>query len=270
MKDKGIKHLSFASRMIPAEFIRLQLLLACLSMGLFAAQPKNNSPQVKPATPSERLQALEREYEDAQQEFSRLYQEAKTDAEREKVSAKYPQPENYSGRFLVLAETNPKDPVAVDALVWIVTRGRSGSEFDKALDLLLSEHLQDAKISSVCQSLVYSSSPAAEKALRQIREKSSLSEVRGQATFSLAQYLRHNSQAAEAEKLYAEVIEEFGNVSHYRGNLGGAAKSALFEMRNLVIGKAAPEIEGEDVDAKRFKMSDYRGKVVVLDFWGDW
>jgi peroxiredoxin len=41
-------------------------------------------------------------------------------------------------------------------------------------------------------------------------------------------------------------------------------------MRNLVIGKPAPEIAGEDVEGKKFKLSDYRGKVVVLDFWGHW
>jgi hypothetical protein len=39
---------------------------------------------------------------------------------------------------------------------------------------------------------------------------------------------------------------------------------------NLQIGKEAPEIEGEDIDGKRFKLSDYKGKVVVLDFWGNW
>ena len=38
----------------------------------------------------------------------------------------------------------------------------------------------------------------------------------------------------------------------------------------LAIGKVAPEIEGEDVDGKTMKLSQYRGKVVVLDFWGDW
>ena len=32
----------------------------------------------------------------------------------------------------------------------------------------------------------------------------------------------------------------------------------------------APEIEGEDIDGVPFKLSDYRGKVVVLDFWGNW
>ena len=38
----------------------------------------------------------------------------------------------------------------------------------------------------------------------------------------------------------------------------------------LAIGKAAPDITGEDIDGKEFKLSDYRGKVVVIDFWGHW
>jgi predicted Zn finger-like uncharacterized protein len=36
------------------------------------------------------------------------------------------------------------------------------------------------------------------------------------------------------------------------------------------IGQLAQEIEGEDIDGVPFKLSDYRGKVVVLDFWGHW
>jgi cytochrome oxidase Cu insertion factor (SCO1/SenC/PrrC family) len=42
------------------------------------------------------------------------------------------------------------------------------------------------------------------------------------------------------------------------------------ENPNLAIGKPAPEIAGEDIDGKQFKLSDYRGKVVLLDFWGHW
>jgi hypothetical protein len=30
----------------------------------------------------------------------------------------------------------------------------------------------------------------------------------------------------------------------------------------------APDIHGIDADAKSFQLSDYRGKVVLLDFWG--
>jgi cytochrome oxidase Cu insertion factor (SCO1/SenC/PrrC family) len=35
-------------------------------------------------------------------------------------------------------------------------------------------------------------------------------------------------------------------------------------------GQIAPEIEGDDIDGKHFKLSDYRGKVVLLDFWATW
>lgn len=35
-------------------------------------------------------------------------------------------------------------------------------------------------------------------------------------------------------------------------------------------GKPAPEISGFDSDGKPFKLSDYRGKVVLLDFWAEW
>jgi hypothetical protein len=37
-----------------------------------------------------------------------------------------------------------------------------------------------------------------------------------------------------------------------------------------VIGKPAPEISGEDGDGRSFRLSDYRGKVVLLDFWATW
>lgn len=36
------------------------------------------------------------------------------------------------------------------------------------------------------------------------------------------------------------------------------------------IGAEAPEIVGVDLDGVEFKLSDYRGKVVMLDFYGDW
>jgi cytochrome oxidase Cu insertion factor (SCO1/SenC/PrrC family) len=38
----------------------------------------------------------------------------------------------------------------------------------------------------------------------------------------------------------------------------------------LQVGNLAPEIDGEDADGRSFKLSDYRGKVVLLDFWAGW
>ena len=48
------------------------------------------------------------------------------------------------------------------------------------------------------------------------------------------------------------------------------AQAKKHSPEDLAIGKLAPEISGVDVDGRKFKLSDYRGKVVVLDFWGDW
>ena len=42
------------------------------------------------------------------------------------------------------------------------------------------------------------------------------------------------------------------------------------EQGGLRVGTEAPEIAGEDIDGSPFKLSDYRGKVVLLDFWGNW
>jgi cytochrome oxidase Cu insertion factor (SCO1/SenC/PrrC family) len=35
----------------------------------------------------------------------------------------------------------------------------------------------------------------------------------------------------------------------------------------LRVGRPAPEIEGVDADGRRFRLSDYRGQVVLLHFW---
>ena len=88
--------------------------------------------------------------------------------------------------------------------------------------------------------------------------------------------LRRQDRAAvakEAEALYARAAEEYRDVEipvtyfGSGGKVGEEAEVALFQIRHLAVGKVAPEIEGEDQDGVRFKLSDYRGKVVLIDFW---
>jgi thiol-disulfide isomerase/thioredoxin len=89
--------------------------------------------------------------------------------------------------------------------------------------------------------------------------------------------------SAENEALLDRVVNEFGDVpqapswavaefkARFQGRtLGESAKVTLDALRSLAVGKVAPEIEGEDVDGKPMRLSDYRGKVVVLVFWGTW
>jgi hypothetical protein len=75
----------------------------------------------------------------------------------------------------------------------------------------------------------------------------------------------------EAEALFERAARDYGKVKlPGGGTVGEMAEAGLFEIRHLVAGKQAPEIEGEDQDGRRFKLSDYRGKVVLLDFWSEY
>jgi len=44
----------------------------------------------------------------------------------------------------------------------------------------------------------------------------------------------------------------------------------LFELLNLGLGCEAPDFEASTLEGHQFKLSDYRGKVVLLDFYGFW
>ena len=52
--------------------------------------------------------------------------------------------------------------------------------------------------------------------------------------------------------------------------LPASAQQKEKDATGPAVGKPAPEIVGEDLDGKPLKLSDYRGQVVLLDFWGNW
>ena len=55
------------------------------------------------------------------------------------------------------------------------------------------------------------------------------------------------------------------------GSLKDLSEQELNDLRGpRGIGRTAPEIEGHDFDGKPFKLSDYRGRVIVLSFSGHW
>jgi thiol-disulfide isomerase/thioredoxin len=73
-----------------------------------------------------------------------------------------------------------------------------------------------------------------------------------------------------AYPLTAERRSQLEKALARKRTLGEEAEARLDEMFNLAIGKPAPEIDGVDLAAKPMKLSDHRGKVVVLVFWGTW
>jgi len=86
-----------------------------------------------------------------------------------------------------------------------------------------------------------------------------------------------NVLARRGEELLERAIAEYGELPYdptFRSNQGKTlaevARTDLRRLRNLAIGQSAPEIEGRDVEGNPFKLSDYRGRVVLLTFSGNW
>jgi thiol-disulfide isomerase/thioredoxin len=77
----------------------------------------------------------------------------------------------------------------------------------------------------------------------------------------------------EAESLFARTVKDFGPLQPNGPTfapLGEQADGMIFQLRHLQVGCKAPDIEGEDIDGKPLKLSDYRGKVVMISFWATW
>jgi hypothetical protein len=243
---------------------------------------KKDGPPARAAlSPAERYRDALKAYEKSTEEFMTAYRAAKTQEERTKViETRRPDDSKTAAEMLRIADDAPKDPVAIEALVWISTNS-GGPAADRAMKVLAADHVQDPRIASLCSRLAYEQSPQSEQLLREVIARNPGRDAKGMACLALGQRLKLASEqgsaeekaaamAKEAEGLLERVAGEFANVKGGRGTLGEQARSMLNELRNLGIGKTAPEIAGEDIDGKPLKLADYRGKVVVLDFWGDW
>lgn len=239
-------------------FISALVLTAILALPCGAAARQDSSIAAE-------YKRLNKQFEDSRQEYFKAYQKAN---EEERKKLKYPDTLKHAQELLALAEKNPKDPEAIDALVGALRHGRYQGNSDvapKALELLKAHHLDSEKLDVVCQMVAYSSREEENKEfLTAALAKNPHQQVKGAAALSLGQ-LAARKDPKKAEQHFNDVIEKYGTAEQKK-----TAKGELFEMHNLAIGKVAPEITGEDVDGKKFKLSDYRGKVVVLDFWGDW
>lgn len=267
------------SHLLPA----LALLLGASPAAL--AQDEGAAPPAEAAKgdPEDELQELIDEYADARADYMERYREAESDEERMKLRSSYPDPADHAQGFLDLAERYPGTTHAAQALAWVVANVREGDARGQALQALAEHHVEDAALFEVCRSLVRGDGDADTiEILRKVLAATPHHDVRGMSAYALALQLEQKAEDASGEEAeillgeYEELLEtcvaEYGDVDYFPDykTLAEAAEGELFELRNLQIGMVAPDIEGEDLDGVPFTLSDYRGKVVMLDFWGDW
>jgi hypothetical protein len=173
----------------------------------------------------------------------------------------------------------------------------------RAFELMQRDYIRSDRLGPLCQRVSYGFCKEYETFLRAVLAKNPHQNIQATACVSLGHFLNNRLQrrdlckgqpelAREFATLYgkeylAELLrqdrdkvikemeaalqqaaEKYGDVRLPGGDtVAQRAKAELFEIRNLSVGKEAPDIEGEDQDGKRLKLSDYRGTVVLLDFW---
>jgi hypothetical protein len=144
------------------------------------------------------------------------------------------------------------------------------SERTWAVKALLSDHLDSADLADTVFALRSVRGPDGIAAYRVIAAKSPHARVRGLALLHLGKALMGEAPD-EAKAALNEVVTKYADEVYFRDRkLGPAAEAVIFELEHLAVGMEAPEIEGEDLDGGPMKLSEFRGKVVLLDFWGDW
>jgi len=199
-------------------------------------------------------------------------QRGKTDeSELKRILDAEPTPK-YIPRFQAGAKQHKGTNEAIPYLGWLVSWG--GTAANDALDQLAHDHIQHAQMGRIVFSIALKarrSGFSRDQALAfqsQVASKTKDPKIKADALFWRA-YVITGTESSDTEKKQSlqdlAVAVELGDKRTKQ-----RAKGLLFELQNLQIGMVAPDITGKDLDGVEFKLSDYRGKVIMLDFWGDW
>jgi hypothetical protein len=149
----------------------------------------------------------------------------------------------------------------------------------KALATLLAEYIQSPLLSDLPPILQYAPSLDAKvrsDAYKKLASDSPVDQVKAGSLLALATELTADDERGgdrvQARKLFVDLQTRFGGLksSGDKRTYGALAEGFLFELDHLQLGMQAPDFEATDENGVKFKLSDYKGKVVVVDFWGNW
>ena len=240
--------------------------------------------QDKPAPVEERVSALIEKLETQNKEYGEARKAAKTPEEKDAAAAKSPDLAAYARDFKKLALEAGKTDVAAKAWVNVVMcAGRVGDDAMKTLagegvKTLFSEHMDSEHTLEILDAAPYFLGPLeGERALQGLVDKSKNRTTQSAALLALTDIWIEASDEASLgkakqglERLGKEYGAEKDPSSRSGETFEKTSQKKLEMLQKFGIGASAPEIEGEDISGVKFKLSDYRGKVVLLDFWGNW
>ena len=243
------------------------LALLCASATTQSATPRAGQASEKAAsraqTPQAEIRALLAEY----------------DASKKSYPVKFAE---FRPRFEAFAAKHRGSDAGLEAELWLFSgcwwSRKDGTMNEKAAvvaDRIL-EHYKGSKNLGKMLDLAYVfSKTQKEDYCHRLLELSQQPGVQAAVHMTLGK-LNQRSKDADKQRRSREhfllLAKKYPDVAYRQTTYGAMAKAFLnpHTKEMLAVGKLAPEITGTGIDGKPMKLSDFRGKVVVLDFWGDW
>ncbi len=176
---------------------------------------------------------------------------------------------------LDLVAGNLKEEGVPQVIEWVIENGYA-QERKKVGDLIWSLPKNDQLMVKYVQILSFYGE---REQLEAVIKKLPNGNVNQKARFRLALLVAEDAQRdltltdtqrAKENQTVVSILDKLREEDDLDELLQRWIKDLKYKVTHLVVGCEAPEIEGFDQDGKKFRLSDYRGKVVLLPFWGIW
>ena len=272
------------------------MVLALLAAVAAPSRAGDTTPTTSPNENS--FAALKKAYDDATKayhdEFEAAYEAARAKGDAALKAFKFAKPRPgfaFAPKFLAVAEKDPEGPDAVDALKLAMRYSsedtRSAREIRaRAIKILQEHYVTKPQIKGFVYHLAMIEEPGARKVLDDVIARNPDRKVQAATYKALIRYREYLIRFAEMakDKDRGAMIEKsegkealsqrFARAAVAQGEIEGMKKTLREEypgyFHDLSVGQTAPELVTQDVDGKPVKLSDLKGKVVVLDVWATW
>jgi hypothetical protein len=188
----------------------------------------------------------------------------------------------YTPEFRDLARKNPGTEVALTAKLWVIQHAYYEQNFNIRFTLagrlaeeVMTEFPDSPRLARLAELSYVFRDDQKQEILGRLAVASPHPAVRGEALLALARIDLESDDPeaiARARERLQDLRENYAAVPWRYTTFGNVADSHLdpHGPQALAIGAQAPEISGLTHDGRPVALSAFRGKVVILEFWGKW
>ncbi len=236
------------------------------------------------ATP-EQSERIQRGYELSVETWTLKYQLAATPAEKEALLASRPNPEKTAKDLWTDIAPSLKEAWVIPYAAWfldltrnLTAAGADGNaqpaftaERKRILGTFSENHLTKPGIGPFCIGLAESGDPQALGILEKVIAENPDEPTQGIAALAASMLLKNLGDAPEvmAKRLtyLRKAIIQASDQKVGKTTVADIVTDELYVIRYLSKGRSAPDLSGTDVAGRVIRLSDMKGKVVILLFW---